>query len=58
MADIALQGTPAARERGAETDRRTGYSWSLDQVVFAVVLGAAFACAVLATVLPIYVWLD
>jgi hypothetical protein len=59
MTSIAfLQGTSTAPERRAETDRRTGYPWSLDQVVFAVVVGAAFACAVLALVLPIYVWLD
>jgi len=56
MADMALlQGQ--VRDRPAES-RRAAKAWSLDQIVFAVVLGAAFACAVVALVLPIYVWLD
>jgi len=56
MADVALlQGQ--VRDRQAES-RRAAKVWSLDQLVFAVVLGAAFACAVLAAVLPVYVWLD
>ena len=56
MADMALlQGQ--VRDRPIE-GRQADKFWSLDQIVFAVVLGTAYACAVVALVLPIYVWLD
>jgi hypothetical protein len=56
MADMALfQGQ--VRDRQAES-HRAAQAWSLDQIVFAVVLGLAYACVVLAIALPIYVWLD
>jgi hypothetical protein len=55
MTDMALQGQ--VRDRQAESDRAAKV-WPLDQIVFVVVLGAAFACALFAAVLPIYVWLD
>jgi hypothetical protein len=31
-------------------------AWPLDKIVLVVVLGAAYACAVFAVALPIYVW--
>jgi hypothetical protein len=53
-----VEGQVAAHDRQAESNRRAGSAWSLDKIVFVAVLVAAYACAVLAVALPIYVWLD
>ena len=51
-----LHGEIEAVDR-TKAARRADNGWSLDKVVFVVVLGVAYACAAFAVALPIYVWL-
>ena len=58
MSDIILShGEAEALDRAKET-RRADNAWTLDKIVFVVVLALAFACSVFAAVLPIYVWVS
>lgn len=54
----ALQEQVEVRNRQAENTRQAGKIWSLDKIVFGIALGAAYLCAVLAIILPIYVRLN
>lgn len=57
MTATTLHGKLEALDR-TKGGGRQGKAWGLDKIVFVAVLVVAYACAVFAVALPIYVWLN